>query len=338
MHRTAVLHRLFLFVAIALLSLAASCTPPKAPSAVYALVLRGSSVEDTRLSASFAAALAEGRGEPLVLTPEKPRAALQASLIADCVTRGVAGIAVDALDAEPLREALQAAIAAGIPVVVFGDGPDLGEGALWMDAYDPASLAAQLAKALKARFPASVQYAIVAGQATDDETNRLLELFKQEAGASLSPVRLGYALSERDGGATTVSGLLTAYPRLECVVALSPAGLAAAARVVADRKKGLKPLVIGPGDALEMAPHLESGLCPQLFARNPEDTAYLAACALKAFAAGKMTGKAGESFDAGRLGTKTLAAPWTDGASARIPGPAPVGVDKAGLAAYRSAP
>lgn len=62
----------------------------------------------------------------------------------------------------------------------------------------------------------------------------------------------------------------------------------------------------GLGLPSEMAEYIESGVCQWMYLWNPIDVGYLAGYAADALVKGTITGKAGEKFNAGRLGEKEV--------------------------------
>ena len=54
--------------------------------------------------------------------------------------------------------------------------------------------------------------------------------------------------------------------------------------------------------------HIESGVCQWMYLWNPLDVGYLAGYAADGLVKGKITGKAGDKFVAGKLGEKSVIA------------------------------
>jgi rhamnose transport system substrate-binding protein len=78
-----------------------------------------------------------------------------------------------------------------------------------------------------------------------------------------------------------------------------------------------------------MAEYIDNGACPYMFLWNPIDVGYLGAYVATALSEGKIVGKTGEKFTAGRLGEYTItAAP--DGGTEVLLGP-PFKFDKANI-------
>ncbi len=88
----------------------------------------------------------------------------------------------------------------------------------------------------------------------------------------------------------------------------------------------------GLGLPSEMAPYIESGLCPWMYLWNPADVGYLAAYAMRALASGEITGAVDEVLSAGALGEKVIV-PGEDGGTEIVLGN-PMVFDRSNIAAW----
>jgi len=99
--------------------------------------------------------------------------------------------------------------------------------------------------------------------------------------------------------------------------------------------KGLKGKVFltGLGLPSEMAEYINNGVCPYMFLWNPIDVGYLGSYVATGLVSGKITGKVGEKFSAGRLGNYTITqAP--DGGTEVLLGP-PFKFDKSNIEEWK---
>ena len=120
--------------------------------------------------------------------------------------------------------------------------------------------------------------------------------------SNLKLVRIAYGDDLRDKSVSEMEGLLQSFPNLKVVIAPTTVGIAAAGRVITDRGLIGKVFVTGLGLPSEMAEYIENGSCPYMYLWNPIDVGFLTAYAATAAVAGKITGKVGDTFSAGRLG------------------------------------
>ncbi len=81
---------------------------------------------------------------------------------------------------------------------------------------------------------------------------------------------------------------------------------AAAARYLSDSNFKGKVALTGLGTPNQMRPYVEDGTVEAFALWNPGDLGYLAAYAAKALVDGDIEGKAGDTFEAGRLGEYTV--------------------------------
>ena len=176
--------------------------------------------------------------------------------------------------------------------------------------------------------------------ATSQATNQNLwiDFMKKELQkpkyANLKLVKIAYGDDIRDKSVSEAEGLLQSFPNLKVIIAPTTVGIAAAGKVLTDKGLGGKVFLTGLGLPSEMATYIENGVCPYMFLWNPIDVGYLGAYVATALVSGKITGKVGEKFTAGRLGEKVITqAP--DGGTEVLLGP-PFKFDKANIADWKS--
>jgi rhamnose transport system substrate-binding protein len=83
-----------------------------------------------------------------------------------------------------------------------------------------------------------------------------------------------------------------------------------------------------------MAEYIDNGSCAYMYLWNPIDEGYLGAYVGAALVNGKITGKSGEQFSAGRLGNYTIIQA-TDGGTEVLLGP-PFKFDKSNISDWKS--
>jgi len=122
----------------------------------------------------------------------------------------------------------------------------------------------------------------------------------------LKLVKIAYGDDIRDKSVSEAQGLLASFPNLKVIIAPTTVGIAAAGKVLTDKKLQGKVFLTGLGLPSEMATYIENGVCPYMFLWNPIDVGYLGAYTATALVSGKITGKVGDTFTAGRLGNYTV--------------------------------
>lgn len=121
-------------------------------------------------------------------------------------------------------------------------------------------------------------------------------------------VKIAYGNDDPAKSTTESEGLLSAFPNLKVIVAPTSVGIVAASQVV--RSKGLKGkvFVTGLGFAKEMAAFIRAGIAKHVALWSFKDLGYLSLYVGHALAAGKFTGKVGQTIRAGKLGFRTVKA------------------------------
>jgi len=132
------------------------------------------------------------------------------------------------------------------------------------------------------------------------------QVLKQPKYANLNLVKIAYGDDLRDKSTSETQGLLASYPNLKVIIAPTTVGIAAAAKVVTDQNLIGKVKITGLGLPSEMADYIDNKACPYMFLWNPIDVGYLGAYVATALSSGKITGKEGDKFTAGRLGQYTI--------------------------------
>ena len=106
-------------------------------------------------------------------------------------------------------------------------------------------------------------------------------------------------------------GLLQQYPNLKGIISPTTVGIAAAAAVLDTPKYRGKVKLTGLGTPNSLRKYVKDGTIDAFELWNPADLGYLAAYAAVNLASGSITGKAGQSFSAGKLGRYKIGAKQT---------------------------
>ena len=110
---------------------------------------------------------------------------------------------------------------------------------------------------------------------------------------------------------TVAQGLLQKHPDLKGIISPTTVGIAAAAAVLDTPKYRGKVKLTGLGTPNSLRKYVNDGTIEGFELWNPADLGYLAAYAAVNYASGAITGKAGQSFKAGKLGTFKVGAKQT---------------------------
>ena len=124
-------------------------------------------------------------------------------------------------------------------------------------------------------------------------------------------VKIAYGNDNDTKSAQETQGLLQAYPDLKGIIAPTTVGVAAAARVLQQAKVCGKVALTGLGLPSQMRSYIKAGCAKKVGLWDEFKFGYVAEYAAHAVLQGKLTGKSGESFTAGKLGKRTVGADQT---------------------------
>jgi rhamnose transport system substrate-binding protein len=154
--------------------------------------------------------------------------------------------------------------------------------------------------------------AILSATANATNQNTWITFMKDELKkpqyAGMKLVKVAYGDDDDQKSFQQTQGLLQAYPDLKGIIAPTTVGIAAAARYVSGSKYKGKVEVSGLGTPDQMRKFVKDGTVHKFELWNPGDLGYLAAYAAASLSAGRITGAQGETFNAGKLGQRTIGA------------------------------
>jgi rhamnose transport system substrate-binding protein len=121
-------------------------------------------------------------------------------------------------------------------------------------------------------------------------------------------VKVAYGDDDDQKSFQQMQGLIQAYPKLKGVISPTTVGVAAAARYLSTSPQKGKIKLTGLGFPNQMRKYVKDGTVEEFQLWVPKDVGYLAGQAAAALVAGRISGKQGEKFKAGRLGEYTIGA------------------------------
>ena len=150
--------------------------------------------------------------------------------------------------------------------------------------------------------------------ATANATNQnawikvMKETLKDPKYKDIKLVKVAYGDDDDQKSFQQTQGLLQAYPNLKGIISPTTVGIAAAARYLDSSKYKGKVMLTGLGTPNQLRKFVKDGTITAFELWDPGKLGALAGYAATALASGQISGKAGESFDAGELGKKTVGA------------------------------
>jgi rhamnose transport system substrate-binding protein len=134
------------------------------------------------------------------------------------------------------------------------------------------------------------------------------ETLKQDKYKGMKLVKIAYGDDDDQKSFQETQGLIQAYPNLKGIISPTTVGVAAAARYLSTSPQKGKIKLTGLGFPNQMRKFVKDGTVDEFQLWVPKDVGYLAGHAAAALVAGRITGKEGETFTAGRLGEYKIGA------------------------------
>jgi len=226
--------------------------------------------------------------------------------------QGSCGIAISGLDPDALAPALQAAKAAGTAVISYDADVKADARTLWVAPATDESLGVVQFQLLTEQMGNEGTYAIISAQSTAAGQNAWIAAAAEEAKkpeySGMSLVKTVYGDDVPQTSYDQAVALFQAYPDLDGILAPTPVSLAAAVKARADQNFNPDLVITGLGWPPSDGALLKDGTLDAFVLWSPRDMGYLAYYAMEAVLSGKITGAEGDTFDAGRLGERTIGA------------------------------
>ena len=150
------------------------------------------------------------------------------------------------------------------------------------------------------------QIAILSATANATNQNAWIKVMKdtlkEPKYKDIKLVKVAYGDDDDQKSFQQMQGLIQAYPNLKGVISPTTVGVAAAARYLSKSPEKGKVKLTGLGFPNQMRKFVDDGTVQEFQLWVPKDVGYLAGQAAAALVAGRITGKPGETFTAGRLG------------------------------------
>ncbi|WP_321855299.1 rhamnose ABC transporter substrate-binding protein [Paraburkholderia tropica] len=255
-------------------------------------------------------AIKEFKGDGKVVGPSDAGASSQVSYINTLTTQRQDAIVIAANDANALVPYLKRAMAQGIKVVTFDSDTAPDGRQIFVNQANAESIGRGQIQLVAKLMNNEGEFAILS--ATPNATNQntwikwMQEELKKPEYAKMKLVKIAYGNDDDQKSFVETQGLLQAYPNLKAIVAPTSVGIAAAARYISSSSSKGKVAVTGLGTPNQMRAFVKNGTVKAFQLWDPGALGYLAAYAAANLASGTITGKEGDTFDAGKLGKRTV--------------------------------
>ncbi len=235
----------------------------------------------------------------------------QIQLLNSLIAQNVDGLAISANDADALVPTGKEAMDAGIPVVTWDSAIAPGGRNVHINQAESQGIGAVQIQMASDLAGGEGQIAILSATSTAPNQNEWIGYMEEELQkpeySGLELVATVYGDDEDEKSYNEAMGLMQTYPDLKVIISPTTVGIAASARAVQDADKVGQVFVTGLGTPNQMREYVKSGAAPQFALWNPADLGYLAIYTLNAIATGQIDGNPGDTYDAGKLGSYTIA-------------------------------
>ena len=235
----------------------------------------------------------------------------QIQLLNSLIAQNVDGLAISANDADALVPTGREALESGIPVVTWDSSIAPGGRTVHINQAESDGIAAVQVQMASDLAGGAGQIAILSATSTAPNQNEWIALMEEELQkaeySGLELVTTVYGDDEDEKSYNEAIGLMQTYPDLKVIISPTTVGIAASARAVQDAGRVGEVFVTGLGTPNQMREYVNSGAAPQFALWNPGDLGYLSIYTLHAIATGAISGQPGDTFEAGKLGSYTIA-------------------------------
>jgi rhamnose transport system substrate-binding protein len=242
--------------------------------------------------------------------PTEPVGAKQVPFINSAIRQGFDAIVISAPDANAVAPALKRAAARGIKVISY-DGDVRPDARLMFVSPPTASdIGAFQVEWVGAQIGYKGEIAILSAGPTAANQNTWIKFMKvalkQPKYRNMKLVKIAYGNDKPVDSAKETQALLQAYPNLKGIIAPTTVGVSAAAQVLDQEGKCKSVALTGLGLPNEMRKYVKKGCARKFGLWNERDFGYLAVYVAHHVLEGTLTGKVGETFKAGRLGSRKV--------------------------------
>jgi rhamnose transport system substrate-binding protein len=257
-------------------------------------------------------AAAQIGGKAIKQAPSQATAEAQIEFINNMVAQKVGIIAVSANDANAISPALRRAAQQGIKVVSYDSDVAADSRKVFLNQANGNSLAEMMLESMGKLINYDGEFAILSSTPTAANQNAWIDFMKKQMAAQpkfakMKLVQVAYGEESEQVNQQQALALVQAFPNLKGIIIPAGIGLPAAARAMEQAGLLGKVKLTGLAPATLIKKYIVAGSVQDIW-WNVKDLGYLTYYAAQAIASCKISGKEGESFEAGRLGSYKVGA------------------------------
>jgi rhamnose transport system substrate-binding protein len=257
-------------------------------------------------------AMEELQGSNKITGPTDAGASTQISFINAAVQQKADAIIIAGNDPNAIAPALKQAAERGTKVVAMDSDVAPDARSVFVNQVTTQLVGENQVESIGKQIDYEGEIAILSATANATNQNAWIkvmeETLKQDKYKDMKLVKIAYGDDDDQKSFQEMQGLIQAYPDLKGVISPTTVGVAAAARYLSSSPQKGKVKLTGLGFPNQMRKFVEDGTVEEFQLWVPKDVGYLAGQAAVALVSGRITGKEGEKFEAGRLGEYTIGA------------------------------
>ncbi len=257
-------------------------------------------------------AMTELKGSNRITGPTDASASSQISIINAAVQQKPAAIIIAGNDPDAVAPALKQAAQRGIKVVGMDSDVAADARSVFVNQVTTQLVGENQVESIGNQIGYKGEIAILSATANATNQNAWIKVMKETLKKpkykDMKLVKTAYGDDDDQKSFQETQGLIQAYPNLKGIISPTTVGVAAAARYLSKSPQKGKVKLTGLGFPNQMRKFVKDGTVEQFQLWVPKDVGYLAGQAAVALASGRITGKEGEKFEAGRLGEYTIGA------------------------------
>ncbi|HEX6542282.1 MAG TPA: rhamnose ABC transporter substrate-binding protein [Ktedonobacterales bacterium] len=242
--------------------------------------------------------------------PSQANAADQVPFIQTLTQQQVSAIVVSANDPNALAPALKQAQSKGIKVVSYDSDVAHDARSIFVNQASTEDIGRTEVQVLGAQLNYTGEIAILSAASTATNQNAWIDYMKQELSlpkySNMKLVKVAYGNDDDQTSYNQTQALVQAYPNLKGIISPTTVGIAAAARYLEANGLSGKIALTGLGTPNGLRKYVKDGTIKQFELWDVGHLGYLAYYAAAALVQGKITGKEGDTFTAGTLGSYTV--------------------------------
>ena len=242
--------------------------------------------------------------------PTEASAAKQVPFIDAAARQGYDAIVISANDPNAVAPALKRAQQRGLKVISYDGDVRKDARTIFVSPPTASAIGAFQVEWIGSQIGYKGDIAILSATPTAANQNTWIKFMKATLKLpkyrNMKLVKIAYGNDNPTDSAKETQALVQAYPSLKGIISPTTVGISSAAQVLDQAGKCKSIALTGLGLPNQMRKYVKKGCAKKFGLWNERDFGYLATYVANLVLDGKLTGKLGQTFTAGRLGKRTV--------------------------------